>query len=68
MVMAFSADFVNVDYFKASVSLATTALNNFPRVLVSIVPHILILVAFGGFILWNNGVVLGKSLQRGCCM
>lgn len=68
MVMEFSANFVNVDYFKTSVSLATTALNNLPRILVSVVPHILILAAFGGFILWNNGVVLGKSLQRGCCM
>lgn len=68
MVIAFSANFVTVDYFKTTVSLATTSLNNLPRVLVSVVPHILILAAFGGFILWNNGVVLGKSLQRGCCM
>jgi len=65
MVIAFSANFVIVDYFKTTVSLSTTALNNLPRVLVSVVPHMLILAAFGAFVLWNNGVVLGKFLQRG---
>lgn len=59
--MAFP-DFDNLDYFKTAVSLATTALSNLPRVFVSVTPHVLILAAFGGFVLWNNGVVLGKFL------
>lgn len=64
MVIAFPANFVIVDYFNTTVSLGTTALNNLPRIIISVVPHILILAAFGGFVLWNNGVVLGKCLHR----
>lgn len=50
----------NIDYFKTAVSLFTTGLRNISPVLASVIPHITILAAFGGFVLWNNGVVLGK--------
>ncbi|KAI9934727.1 glucosyltransferase [Aspergillus wentii] len=49
------------DYFKASVSLATTGLKNTFPILVSVIPYLTILAAFGGFVLWNNGVVLGHK-------
>ena len=42
-------------------SLGTTGLRNISPVLVSVIPHVAILAAFGGFVVWNNGVVLGKS-------
>lgn len=51
------------DYFKTAVSLATTGLANITPVLISVIPHITILAAFGGFVLWNNGVVLGKPVE-----
>lgn len=50
-----------IDYFKTAVSLATTGLRNITSVAISVIPHITILAAFGGFVLWNDGVVLGKS-------
>lgn len=31
------------------------------QVALSLIPYLLILAAFGGFVAWNNGVVLGKS-------
>ncbi|KAJ6172348.1 Dol-P-Glc:Glc(2)Man(9)GlcNAc(2)-PP-Dol alpha-1-2-glucosyltransferase [Penicillium chermesinum] len=49
------------DYFKVAVSLAVAALKNTVPVLVSILPHILILAVFGAFVIWNNGVVLGHK-------
>lgn len=50
-----------LDYFKTAVSLASVGLRKPFSLLVSIIPHIIVLGAFGGFVLWNNGVVLGKS-------
>lgn len=52
-----------IDYFKTAVSLATTGLRNITPVIISVVPHITILAVFGGFVLWNNGVVLGKFAE-----
>lgn len=52
-----------IDYFKTAVSLATTGLRNITSVAISVIPHITILAVFGGFVLWNNGVVLGKSVE-----
>lgn len=49
-----------IDYFKTAISFAATSLKNLFPVIGSILPHILILGAFGAFVLWNNGVVLGK--------
>lgn len=52
-----------VDYFKTFVSLAAASLNNFTSVIVSVIPHLLVLAGFGVFVVWNNGVVLGKSIS-----
>lgn len=41
-------------------SLTVAALSNIPSVVVSVFPYLIILAAFGGFVLWNNGVVLGE--------
>lgn len=49
-----------IDYFKTCVSLVITGLSNLPRLIVSLIPYFIILTAFGGFVLWNGGVVLGK--------
>ncbi|KAL4917278.1 phospholipase D/nuclease [Aspergillus aurantiobrunneus] len=49
------------DYFKTAISLCTVALNNLGSVVTSLVPYLLILAAFGGFVLWNGSVVLGHK-------
>jgi alpha-1,2-glucosyltransferase len=54
-----------LDYIKTSISLVSVALRNVVPVIVSVVPYLVILAAFGGFVIWNNGVVLGKSCRLG---
>ncbi|KGO57190.1 Glycosyltransferase, ALG10 [Penicillium expansum] len=49
------------DYLKTAISLATVGLKQPFSLLVSLIPHILVLAAFGAFVLWNNGVVLGHK-------
>ncbi|KAJ5780328.1 CAZyme family GT59 [Penicillium paradoxum] len=49
------------DYFKTAVSLATIGLQKPFSLLVSLIPHIIVLAAFGAFVLWNDGVVLGHK-------
>lgn len=53
---------VVIDFFKTTASLFVTALYNLPLIVVSTIPYLLILAAFGVFVLWNGGVVLGKPL------
>jgi alpha-1,2-glucosyltransferase len=53
-----------VDYFKTAISFALWGLKNPFSVVASILPHIIILGAFGVFVLWNNGVVLGELLLQ----
>ncbi|KAJ5465444.1 CAZyme family GT59 [Penicillium desertorum] len=49
------------DYLKTAISLATVGLKQSFSLLVSLIPHIIVLAAFGAFVLWNNGVVLGHK-------
>lgn len=49
------------DYAKTAISLATIAVKKPFPLLASLVPHFLVLAAFGAFVVWNNGVVLGKN-------
>ncbi|KAJ5758736.1 Dol-P-Glc:Glc(2)Man(9)GlcNAc(2)-PP-Dol alpha-1-2-glucosyltransferase [Penicillium odoratum] len=49
------------DYFKTAISLATTGLNNPLSTVASIMPYMMILGAFGAFVFWNDGVVLGHK-------
>lgn len=49
------------DYAKTAVSLAMYGLKNPLPLIASLVPHLVVLGAFGAFIVWNNGVVLGKK-------
>ncbi|KKK26451.1 hypothetical protein ARAM_000247 [Aspergillus rambellii] len=49
------------DYFKTATSLCSVALNNLPSIIISLIPYLLILTGFGGFVLWNDGVVLGHK-------
>jgi alpha-1,2-glucosyltransferase len=49
-----------LDYFKTAVSLAAVGLRKPVAIIVSLIPHIIVLGAFGAFVFWNNGVVLGK--------
>lgn len=51
----------HLDYLKTAISLATVGLRRPFSLLVSLIPHIIVLAAFGAFVLWNNGVVLGKN-------
>ncbi|OOQ85951.1 Dol-P-Glc:Glc(2)Man(9)GlcNAc(2)-PP-Dol alpha-1,2-glucosyltransferase [Penicillium brasilianum] len=49
------------DYFKTGLSLAAATLKRFFSIVSSVIPHIIILGAFGAFVLWNDGVVLGHK-------
>ncbi|KAL1885685.1 glucosyltransferase [Paecilomyces lecythidis] len=49
------------DFFKTAVSLAITVLTNLPQVVLSVIPHLIILAAFGTFVWWNGSVVLGHK-------
>lgn len=49
-----------IDYLKTTISLAIGTAANLNTVLVSITPYIFFLLAFGSFVLWNGGVVLGE--------
>ncbi|KAL4957165.1 phospholipase D/nuclease [Aspergillus filifer] len=49
------------DYFKTAISLCSLALNNLGTIIVSLIPYLLILGAFGAFVLWNGSVVLGHK-------
>ncbi|CAG8114268.1 unnamed protein product [Penicillium nalgiovense] len=49
------------DYLKTAISLATVGLKRPFSLLVSLIPHIIVIAAFGAFVLWNNGVVLGHK-------
>lgn len=48
------------DYIKTAISLAAVALRRPFSLLAPLVPHLVVLGAFGAFVLWNNGVVLGQ--------
>lgn len=50
-----------IDYFKTAISFAAASLRNPFSIVASIIPHIIILGAFGGFVIWNEGVVLGHK-------
>jgi alpha-1,2-glucosyltransferase len=50
-----------LDYVKTAISLATVGLKKPFPILASLVPHFIVLGAFGAFVLWNNGVVLGHK-------
>ncbi|KAJ5273202.1 Dol-P-Glc:Glc(2)Man(9)GlcNAc(2)-PP-Dol alpha-1-2-glucosyltransferase [Penicillium angulare] len=49
------------DYFKSAISFATASLKNPFSTVASIIPHLAILGAFGAFVFWNDGVVLGHK-------
>ncbi|GAB1213618.1 glucosyltransferase [Aspergillus terreus] len=57
----FVSDASITDYFRAAISLGAAALGNLGRVTVSLLPYVFTLAAFGGFVLWNGGVVLGHK-------
>ncbi|KAL4880432.1 tyrosyl-DNA phosphodiesterase-domain-containing protein [Aspergillus karnatakaensis] len=57
--LALDASFA--DYFKTAISLCSVTLNNLESVITSLIPYLLILAAFGGFVLWNGSVVLGHK-------
>lgn len=49
------------DVFWLALSVAIAAIHNLPVVLRQIWPHLFVLVLFGGFVVWNGGVVLGDK-------
>ncbi|KAL9575976.1 MAG: hypothetical protein Q9212_007504, partial [Teloschistes hypoglaucus] len=49
------------DYIKTALSLAAAALAQFPQLFRSLKPYLIILSAFGWFVLWNEGVVMGDK-------
>lgn len=55
---------VTADYLKTAISLAIGTAANLNAVLASLIPYVFFLTAFGGFVLWNGGVVLGKKTDH----
>ncbi len=51
------------DYLKTAISLTVGTAANLNVVLAFLIPYIFLLTAFGGFVLWNGGVVLGKRMN-----
>ncbi|KAI4231896.1 MAG: hypothetical protein LQ352_008379 [Teloschistes flavicans] len=49
------------DYVKTALSLVTATLAQLPQLFRFLKPYLIILGAFGWFVLWNEGVVLGKT-------
>ncbi|EHY52988.1 glucosyltransferase [Exophiala dermatitidis] len=49
------------DYVKTSISLVQASLTMLPQLLLDLWPHLCLLVAFGAFVAWNGGVVLGDK-------
>lgn len=52
-----------VDYFKTLVSITIAGVNHVQQLLRVSRPYLLILMTFGAFLYWNNGVVLGTGLS-----
>lgn len=55
---------IAIDYFRAAISLGAAILGHLGRSIVALTPYLIILAAFGGFVLWNGSVVLGMSAFR----
>lgn len=49
------------DYFQTVISLGLAVLRNLGRIILAAIPYLIVLTAFGGFVIWNNGVALGRS-------
>jgi len=55
---------ISVDYPLTAMSIAIASLSRFSRVVTRLLPYVIMLAAFGGFIVWNGGVVLGTMHVR----
>lgn len=53
------ADGISLDYLKSALSIIIASLFLLQTVISSLIPQLIFLSAFGGFVLWNRGVVLG---------
>lgn len=49
------------DYLKSGLSIAIAGFSSLGTVLGSLIPHLFLLGAFGLFVIWNQGVVLGDK-------
>lgn len=49
------------DYLRVPLSLGLAAMRSWKLVLFAVTPYVLLVVTFGGFVVWNGGVVLGKE-------
>ncbi|KAI5283271.1 glucosyltransferase [Ascosphaera aggregata] len=52
------------DYFKFGLSVVVNGLLNIWPIIKATTPHLVVLAAFGVFVLWNGSIVLGRSLLR----
>lgn len=53
------ADGIFLDYLKSALSIVIASLSLLQTVISSLIPQLILLSAFGAFVLWNRGVVLG---------
>ena len=49
------------DYLKCILSIGMAILSQFRNLIVPVLPYVALLGAFGAFVVWNGGVVLGTS-------
>lgn len=52
----------NIDYFESVLSTILVAASNPQKVVLILWPYLSLLAAFGAFVAWNGGVVLGKLI------
>ncbi|MCJ1244928.1 glucosyltransferase [Trapelia coarctata] len=64
MLTAPTTSHLGTDYMKTSISLAVATLANLRRLLPLLLPHLSLLFAFGIFVVWNGGVVLGDKTNH----
>lgn len=48
------------DYLRVPLSLVLAATRSWKLVFFAVTPYVLLVFAFGGFVVWNGGVVLGR--------
>ncbi|KAI5302799.1 glucosyltransferase [Ascosphaera pollenicola] len=49
------------DYLKSTVSIGLNGLLSIPSIIKAVIPHLIVLIAFGAFVLWNGSIVLGHK-------
>jgi alpha-1,2-glucosyltransferase len=60
-------DLTCIDFFWCAISIAVSAIANPIYFIKKVFPYLALLATFGGFVVWNGGVVLGGQLLVHSC-